>query len=322
VGTDRNTARKQRLVRVGKLLRAFIERDTAGTALLAKLLCVDVRTVQRDLKALREAGIPIHEEKKGVYSLKKDLVRYGDLSVFDESELALIVAIKDLVSQLGAPFERAAEDILGRVCEYGSCRPVYVKVESGTGLSTATMNRLVDAIQLGRRVSFHYAGAKPHDVEAHPYRVAYFNGFWYLVAKDARDGKIKKYALNRVSGLKKLRSPAGRMPRDLDEALSSSVNVWFEKDRTIEVVVEVDSSWAHYFRRRSILPVQEIVEEAPDGSLVIRFLACTKEEVVMCLKPWLPHLRVIRPAEIASLIAGELRSWLAWQEEAMARGMP
>ena len=310
---ESQAVQKQRIIRVGKVLKAFLERETVTTPLLAQLLGVDVRTIQRDLKALKDAGLPIHEEKKGTYSLKKDLIKYGDLTLFDESELALIVALKDLVSQLGAPFERAAEDILSRLCEYSACRPVYVRIEGGINLNTKTMNKLVDTIQMGRQVYFSYKKDEPHDVIAHPYRVAYFNGVWYLVARDTKDGIIKKYALDKISDVKRLKEKVKGMPVDLDEVLSRSVNVWFENDRTIEVVVEVDAAWAHYFVRRPILPVQETVETRADGSLVLRFLACSDEEVVMCLKPWLPHVRVVKPGYIRDLLLEEFRQWIAWQ---------
>jgi len=313
VKKESQAVQKQRIIRVGKVLKAFLERETVTTPLLAQLLGVDVRTIQRDLKALKDAGLPIHEEKKGTYSLKKDLIKYGDLSLFDESELALIVALKDLVSQLGAPFERAAEGILSRLCEYSACRPVYVRIEGGINLNTKTMNKLVDTIQMGRQVYFSYKKDEPHDVIAHPYRVAYFNGVWYLIARDTKDNIIKKYALDKISDVRRLKEKARGKPADLDEVLSRSVNVWFEKDRTTEVLIEVDAQWSHYFVRRDILPLQEIMEKRDDGSLLVRFLACSDEEVVMCLKPWLPHVRVLRPNNIRNRLTREFTIWLSWQ---------
>lgn len=305
---------KRRIIRVGRVLKAFLERETASTPLLSELLGVDVRTVQRDLKALKDAGLPIHEEKKGTYSLRKDLIKYGDLSLFDESELALIVALKDLVSQLGAPFEKAAEDILSRLCEYSACRPVYVKIEGGIQLNPRTMNKLIETIQMGRQVYFSYDGDKPHEVTAHPYRVVYFDGVWYLIAKDAKDTLIKKYALDKISGVKKLKEAVKDMPKDLDDVLSKSVNIWFSGDRTKEVVIEVDAQWAHYFRRRWIMPLQEILEEREDGSLRVRFIACSDEEISMCLKPWLPHVRVLNPQEVRDRLVKEYEQWVRWQE--------
>ena len=65
--------------------------------------------------------------------------------------------------------------------------------------------------------------------------------------------------------------------------------------------------------RRPILPVQETVETGADGSLTLRFLACSDEEVVMCLKPWLPHVRVVKPGYIGDRLVQEFRQWIAWQ---------
>jgi predicted DNA-binding transcriptional regulator YafY len=139
-------------MRLGQILRAFLEKESVTTAQLCAALGVNARTIQRDLRSLRDAGIAVHEEKKGVYSLDKDL--FKELEVFDEIELSLIVALKDLVSQLGRPFEKAADALLGRICDYTACRPVYVKVDSGIQLSSRIMNRIVKAIQGGRQISF------------------------------------------------------------------------------------------------------------------------------------------------------------------------
>ncbi|MFY9397875.1 MAG: WYL domain-containing protein, partial [Desulfomonilia bacterium] len=280
-----NRAVTRRLMRLGRILRIFLERESVSTSWISQDLGVNARTVQRDLKALRCAGIPVNEEKKGLYRLDKGLLK--DLEVFDDAELALIVALKDLVSQLGKPFERAAEGLLGRICDYTACRPVYIKVKSDIPLSGKTMSRIIKAIQGGRQISFYYEGRSSHGVTAEPYRIAYFDGVWYLVARDIGDGIIKKYILNNMSDIRVLKAACRSMPKDLDEALESSVNVWFSADRTMEVLIEVDAAWAHYFQRRLILPRQEILETRDDGSILVRFFACSVEETMMCLKPWL-----------------------------------
>jgi len=309
-------AQKQRLIRIGRILRYFLDNEAVITTNLAKHLGFDVRTVQRDLRALRDAGMPIHEVKKGTYRLKKDLIKYNDLSQFKESELALIVALKDLVSQLGAPFEEAAEVVLNKLCDDAVHTPVYVKIEGGFRLNAATMTKLIDAIRLGRQVAFSYNSDTPHAVIAHPYRVAYYDGFWYLIARDTNDKVIKKYALDKIGGVKKLKEEALGMPKDLDETLSKSINIWFSGERTKEVLIEVDHRWAHYFQRRDILPLQKILSEQEDGSLIVGFMACSNEEIAMCLKPWLPHVRVLSPRDVRNLLVKEYTQWIQWQGDA------
>ena len=110
-----------------------------------------------------------------------------------------------------------------------------------------------------------------------------------------------------------LKTASKAVPKDLDETLERSVNIWFSAERTMEVLIEVDPAWAHYFQRRWILPLQEITEIRDDGSILVRFFACSIEEVMMCLKPWLPHVRVLKPAEVAEQVLGDFQTWLAWQ---------
>lgn len=33
----------------------------------------------------------------------------------------------------------------------------------------------------------------------------------------------------------------------------------------------------------------------------------------MCLKPRLPHVRVLQPAEVAEQVRGDFQAWPAWQ---------
>lgn len=81
------------------------------------------------------------------------------------------------------------------------------------------------------------------------------------------------------------------------------------------MVIEVDKEWSEYFRKRWILPLQEIKEERDDGSIIVKFFACNDQEIVMCLKPWLPHVRVLKPLSIKNLILEDYQNWLAWQRE-------
>ncbi|HOO47325.1 MAG TPA: WYL domain-containing protein, partial [Deltaproteobacteria bacterium] len=181
-------------------------------------------------------------------------------------------------------------------------------------LSGKTMSKVTKAIQGNKQITFFYKGRTSHDVTAEPYRIAYFDGVWYLVARDTNDQIIKKYILQNMQDIRILRSSSHGMPDDLDETLERSVNIWFSGERNMEVLIEVDAAWAHYFKKRSILPLQEIAETREDGSVLVRFFACSIEEIMMCLKPWLPHVRVLKPTDIKDLLVKEYRQWIGWQD--------
>ena len=76
----------------------------------------------------------------------------------------------------------------------------------------------------------------------------------------------------------------------------------------------MDDTCAEYFRRRQILPLQEIVEKRGDDTLLIRFTACNDEEISMCLKPWIPHVRIISPQGVKVKFLEEFQQWISWQQ--------
>jgi len=81
-----------KLIRLGQILKIFMEKEKVSSTWLADYFQTTPRTIQRDLLLLKESGFPLHEEKKGTYCFSRDLVK--NLEVFDDTELALMVALK------------------------------------------------------------------------------------------------------------------------------------------------------------------------------------------------------------------------------------
>ncbi|MCX5823058.1 MAG: WYL domain-containing protein, partial [Deltaproteobacteria bacterium] len=79
------------------------------------------------------------------------------------------------------------------------------------------------------------------------------------------------YALDKITDFKPLSNNFRCVPAQVDRTLKESGNIWFSSERNIEVIVAVDESCAHYFRRRKVYPHQEIKEERVDGSIVVSF---------------------------------------------------
>jgi len=116
---------RTKLTRLGQILRVFMEKEKVSSSCLSKEFHTTPRTIQRDLQLLKESGFPIHELSKGNYHMSKDLVK--NLEVFDDTELALVVALKNMVGQLGQSFQKAANSVLDRLHECVTTMPVFVK---------------------------------------------------------------------------------------------------------------------------------------------------------------------------------------------------
>ena len=303
----------RRLMRVGQMLKLLLEKERVTTATLSREFHTTARTIQRDLAFLKQCGFPVAEAGPGVYRLDKDIFRNFEL--FDENELALIVALKCAVSQLGEPFQRAAGEIFNRLYQATASQPVYIHVDESVPLDTRLMNRLLRAIRNRRRLSFHYtSGNNTHPATADPYKIVHYDGFWYLVAKENGTGIVKRYALDKLKDLKMLPESFPAVPANLDELLRQSANIWFCEERNLEVLIEVNPKAADYFRRRKIFPTQEIKETRPDGSLIVSLKVGHFGEIREILKSWLPNVRILTPEKVKALFTNEIVKWLTWQD--------
>jgi len=311
----RDKKAQTKLLRVGQILRIFMEKDKISSSWLSKEFQTTPRTIQRDLLLLKEAGFPIHEIQKGIYQLHKDIVK--NLEVFDDTELALMVALKNVVSQLGQPFQKAVDRVLERLYECATSMPVFVKIDDAMPLDTTYLNRMVKAIRDKKHLGFQYTSRKKavHPVQMEPYRVVYFEGFWYLIGNETATGILKRYALDKIKDLKLLKTGFKSMPKNLDAVLQESANIWFAEKATLDVEVLIDAQVSNYFKRRKMFPTQQIKEEKPDGSLVITFRVGHEEAIRNLLKSWIPHVSILGPPDFRKQFVQEVKTWAEKQKQ-------
>ena len=301
-----------RLIRLGQILRVFMEKDKVSTSWLSEYFQTTPRTMQRDLLLLKESGFPLHEIQKGLYELNKDLVK--NLEIYDDTELSLIVALKGLVGQLGEPFKKAADGVLDHLYDCITTMPVFIRIDDAEPLDTHLLSHIVKAIQEKKRVVFQYRlDHSIRSVSLEPYKVVYFGGFWYLVGNDTESKIVKRYALDKIVELKMTKSSFKAIPENLDEILRGSSNIWFSETKTLEVVVEVDAECSDYFKRRKMFPSQEILEEKADGSIIVSYKVGYYEAIKNMLKSWIPHVVILKPEDFKLELIEDIRKWMTIQ---------
>ena len=67
---------------------------------------------------------------------------------------ALMVALKNVVSQLGQPFQKAVDRVLERLYESAASMPVFVKIDDAMPLDTTYLNRMVKALRDKQHLAF------------------------------------------------------------------------------------------------------------------------------------------------------------------------
>ncbi|HPL67426.1 MAG TPA: WYL domain-containing protein [Syntrophales bacterium] len=311
----RDRSAQTKLIRLGQMLRIFMEKGQVSSTWLSKHFQTTPRTIQRDLLLLKESAFPLHEVQKGIYKMSKDLMK--NLEIFDETELAIVVALKNIIGQLGQPFQKAADRVLDSLYDNVSSMPVFVKIDDAVPLDSLLLNKIVRAVREKKQVTFQYAARKGrHPVQMEPYRVVYFSGFWYLIGNEPATGILKRYALDRISEIRLLKICCQNVPQDLDAILQRSANIWLTGDMNLKVKVLIDAQVSHYFKRRRMFPTQEILEEKPDGSLIVTFQVDRFEAIRNILKSWIPNIVILEPEDFRKDFLKDVKGWVKRQENA------
>ena len=163
------------------------------------------------------------------------------------------------------------------------------------------------------KLNIHYCRPQGDEKEyfVKPLKLAFFDGFWYLLSQSEDKKKVIKFRLDRIS--KATLTGESFVPMDgVEKLLEESVNIGFDVERPERVLIRVAPEAAQYFKKRKYLPLQKIVEEKRDGSLVIETFPAHPEEISYIVMHWIPCLRVLEPEafkkNIKKAVAGYLES--------------
>jgi predicted DNA-binding transcriptional regulator YafY len=154
-------------------------------------------------------------------------------------------------------------------------------------------------------ISFLYRkSGKRYTVE--PYKIVYYGGFWYLVAK--HDGKTKKFLLDFIENVRSTGKNFQEVPESVKKTLEKAQTIWFDDRETDKVSVEFDASVAHFFQRKNFFPHQEIVETRENGNIVVSFNVYNEMHFHEQTARWSPFFEVQAPLayrKFVCQVAGE-----------------
>jgi predicted DNA-binding transcriptional regulator YafY len=259
--------------RVLALLEALQDRPSATGPELAQRLGVDVRTIRRDITALRDLGIPVDGERGrgGSYRLRPGyrvpplmftaaeaasvalgLMAARRLGIDTESALAKVRRVLPDRTRLGV---EALEHTLGFTGEIDTAPP---DPEALLAISDAVLRR--------RRVEARYtdsAGVESARLLT-PYGLVAHNGRWYVPAFDHLREDLRALRADRFSRIE-LAGPATPAPRDFD-AVAFVSRALARVPWTHEVEVVLHTTPAIAVRR--FPPTLAELEPHPDGTLL------------------------------------------------------
>lgn len=268
---------------------------------------VAVRTIQRDMNDIQEANFPLWNPEPGVYAFIEGFSL--ERMQLSSAEASILVVMSDIASSLGGNFGQSFEALKLRLTESTQNNPFFIKMTPGEQYRQTPITRtLEDAIRAREWVTICYKGGKMADYLMRPLKLMWVEGFWYLLALTT-DDKLLKFRLEKITSAKATNKPF-KYNKNIDKILRESTNIWFEKDRPLEVTLEVSAECAKYFKRKTYFPLQKVEKELKDGRIVISCKAAKEEEILPTILHWLPHIKVISPTSLHNRVKDVLNDYL------------
>ena len=176
---------------------------------------------------------------------------------------------------------------------------------------SSVVRALESAIDEYCRVKVVYEKANEGNKEyiLEPLKIAFFDGFWYLIAQNKTGNDVIKFRLERIKKVDLLDTTFVPTPQ-IDKLLSESVNIWFGSKRGERVLIGICPSVVRYFKEKAYFPLQKIVEERKDGSIVVETYPAHPDEIIHIIMNWIPCLKVLEPLAFKEEVKRTVASYL------------
>lgn len=297
-----------RIGRVVKILTTLQSGKSFNADTLAQTLKTSRRTIFRDLKDLRKAGVPINFDEK----CRRYIIETTPLWPVDglsaQEILSLLLLVHKAKEHIHLPFNNLAlvaaqkierelpeemrqhcDDILQDI-SIKACQPAKTEILDKVFL------QLRQAVVKRRTVKFKYYLYNERntvETEVNPYHMVYVHNAWHLIGKTSR-GDLRTFKLSHITQLYVL-------------------DKFFVKDGNFNIQDYLGRAWAaepegkiyevklefHPEIARSVAEVAwhrtQMVTFAPDGSAIVEFRVDGLNEIIPWVLSYGDKVKVIRP---------------------------
>ncbi len=298
-------------------LTIILSRLNDGEALSVKALAeefnVSDRTIQRDFNE-RLISFPVYQEKKK-WKMQEGYRLEKSASVEDAVVLDIM---QKLIEGAGNKFSSKANKLLSKI-KNDTLNPIYAKLDmEDIGDKLKEVQQLEGAISKKQVITCAYSFEDySKELELKPLKIANYEGFWYLIALDARNDELKKYYLKNIKQIDQ-QDITFKSTAKLDHILDNSISIWFDKDvEPYRVTLQISNEVAKYFKRKPISNSQKIEALYEDGSMDASVEITNDMEIMPFVKYWMPHIQILEPKRINDLILSDLEQYIKVAKESL-----
>ena len=169
---------------------------------------------------------------------------------------------------------------------------------------------VIEALKQNRRIRFSYKSytrSMPTDgIVLEPYFIKIFKQLWYVIGNNVKEGQIKTYALDRMSGLNLLQDTF-TMPADVkpSEFFKDCFGITTNQNSPKRIVLRVEPTQAKYFRALPLHSSQQ--EEVHDNYSIFTYQMRITYDLKEELMSHGATIEVLEPQELKTLILTELQ---------------
>ncbi|WP_456382875.1 helix-turn-helix transcriptional regulator [Hydrogenimonas sp.] len=285
--------RKDQIERILNIASRIFSMQNITLAVEAERFGVSERTIRRDLAKIGQT-IPLRHTPYGVqidlHAGNTDLLDHALLQAFAESA-RIRAACLDRHTLDPQTVELAIR---------------YHRLPKKLG------ERVLEAIHADRLCRFDYKDKEHHYSKrtAAPVKLLSAQGVWYLIAYDMEKKAQRNFRLDRIRKLEIL-DTSRNLPADTLAALEAVRDPWSDIHTTPEPIrLYADPYAANYLEELPLHPSQSLEEAHADGGAVFLYRITHPMELMPRIKSWIPHIRILEPAEWQNELKKELQAYL------------
>ena len=283
---------------------SMLKNNTHGLTIteLANELNVSTKTIQRDLyEVLSDLGAV----KEGRTWKIDPKLENDDLN---SNERLILGILDEMAKSAGNVFYSKAHSLLSQITQQLE-HPIFTNVNAEylEDKSIVLFEQIEKAIKDKNEIKFDYENYNFH---VKPLKLAFFDGFWYLLALHVKKNKeeFKKYHLKTIKKVEVL-STKFEIPALVEERLKFANSVWFNLDEQYSVRLFIDKQIRKYFERKP-LRGQSIIGEDKDGSIEIEIKISNNMEIIPLILYYVPYIKVLEPQHLADEIKDRVQGYL------------
>ncbi|WP_027327425.1 helix-turn-helix transcriptional regulator [Helicobacter pametensis] len=251
---------------------------------LSEALSVSTKTIQRDLyEVLSEYGV--------IRDGRKWRIDHSQMQDFGDEELIASI-LEELAKNSGSTLYTKAKSLLSRTL-HGIHHPIFANIPSEKLDEGDLQNfKMIEkAIKSKNEVGFVYEGK---NFIAKPIKLAFFDGFWYLLALDSgQKDTFKKFHFKSIKMIEIL-STHFEIPFQIEEYLKQANSIWFSLSDAFDVQLHIHPSMKKYFLRKPFIGQKSLGEES-DGSIIIEVSVTHEMEILPIIYGYIPFIKVLSP---------------------------